>query len=636
MPKLSVYQQVIHKSKYARYLWDEQRRETWEETCGRYASFMANRFHLTDEVKTEIAKGIEDLRVLPSMRALMTAGKALERDLCAGFNCAYMPVDSLRSFDEAAYILMCGTGVGFSVERRHVDKLPPVEPHAAQDKVHIVVRDSKIGWAQAIRKWIGALWEGADPTYDVSQVRESGKPLKTFGGTASGPEPLVKFFNQSATIIKAARGRRLKRVEAHDLMCLIADVIVVGGVRRSALISLSDLNDEEMRDCKTDLWFQNHLGQMECKAPHRQLSNNSAVFENKPSVLDFMKEWSALIRSGSGERGIANRYAMRKQALKWGREDALSQDYGVNPCAEIILRNYQFCNLTAVCVREDDTFDSLKDKVRLATIMGTLQSAMSDFRYLRQSWRDNTEEEALLGVSFTGIMDHDVMSGRSGKPQLKKWLNELRDFSKTVNEEWAEKIGVNPSKSWTTVKPSGNSGELTNTASGIHARISPYYIRRLRLSTNDAVCTALVEAGVPHEPDLRAPDNTMVFEFPQRAPEGAETVPDRDAIAQLDLWMQYKKEWATHTVSCTVSVGQDEWLRVGSWVYDNFDDVTGISFLPRFDAMNEDNSPKFPQMPYEPCSKEEYERRLAEIPSSIDWDSIKEFTDLTEGSQSLA
>ena len=615
---MDAYQQYIHKSRYARYLPEEQRRETWEETIDRYLNFWVEKGKLTLEDANGIFADIHDMNVMPSMRALMTAGEALDRDNVAGFNCSYLPIDHPKAFDEMMYVLMCGTGVGFSVERQYVSKLPEVaeEFHDTDTVIHIA--DSKIGWAKAYRELISLLYSGQLPKWDVSGVRLAGAALKTFGGRASGPEPLVDLFNFTVSVFREAAGRKLSSIECHDLCCKIAQIVVVGGVRRSALISLSNLTDDRLRRCKSGQWWQDN--------PQRGLANNSACYTEKPDFEAFLNEWKSLYESRSGERGMFSRVASQKQAAKNERRDA-TYDFGTNPCSEIILRPYQFCNLSEVVVRASDTLSDLKRKVRVATILGTLQATLTDFRYLRKVWKNNTEEEALLGVSLTGIMDHPTLSGRRDKGVLKTWLTELREEAIATNKSWADRLSINTSTAITAVKPSGTVSQLVDSASGIHPRYAQQYIRRVRADARDPLCAVLEAAGIPVEDDVMSP-STKVFSFPIQSPEGAVVASEMGAMEQLELWEIYQDFWCEHKPSMTCYYRDDEFLEVGQWLYNKFDKISGVSFLPYSEHT-------YQQAPYEPIDEETYETLKAEFPETIDW-NISENSDMTEGSQTLA
>ena len=615
---MDAYQQYIHKSRYARYLPEEKRRETWEETVNRYVQFWIDRGNLKGEDVSVVTEAITNLEVMPSMRALMTAGKALERDNVAGFNCAYLPIDNPRAFDELMYILLCGTGGGYSVERQYVTKLPEVAEEFHETDTVIHVADSKIGWAKSFRELVSLLYSGQLPRWDVSRVRDAGAPLATFGGRASGPEPLVDLFKFTTELFQGSAGRKLSSIECHDLCCKIASCIVVGGVRRSALISLSNLTDDRLRRAKTGQWWVDN--------PHRGLANNSACYTEKPDFEAFLNEWTSLYESRSGERGMFSRVASQKQAAKNGRRDSEYQ-FGTNPCSEIILRPNQFCNLSEVVVRPQDTLATLKKKVRIAAILGTLQATLTDFRYLRAIWKTNTEEEALLGVSLTGIMDHPLLSGRGDNGKLKKWLTEMREEAISTNKEWAKKLGINPSTAITAIKPSGTVSQLVDSASGCHPRFSPQYIRRVRADARDPLCTVLEAAGVPVEDDLMNP-STKVFGFPIASPEGAVTASDMGAIEQLELWEMYQDHWCEHKPSMTCYYRDNEFLEVGQWLYNKFDKVSGISFLPYSDHT-------YAQAPYEPVDKATLKALQKDFPTQIDWD-VSEASDMTEGSQQLA
>jgi ribonucleoside-triphosphate reductase len=615
---MDAYQQYIHKSRYARYLPEEKRRESWEETVLRYLDFWVAQRKLTEKEAKDLFKPIHDMEVMPSMRALMTAGEALSRDNVAGFNCAYLPIDHPKAFDEMMYVLMCGTGVGFSVERQYIQKLPEVaeELHATDTVIH--VSDSKIGWAKAYRELIAMLFTGQIPKWDVSGVRAAGEPLKTFGGRASGPEPLVDLFQFTVEIFRGSIGRKLNSVECHDICCKIAQVVVVGGVRRSALISLSNLTDDRIRRAKSGQWWVDN--------PQRGLANNSACYTEKPDFEAFLNEWQSLYESRSGERGVFSRVASQRQAAKNERRDA-TVDFGTNPCSEIILRPYQFCNLSEVVVRPKDTLQTLKKKVRVAAILGTLQATLTDFRYLRKIWQDNTKEEALLGVSLTGIMDHPVMSGRTESENLKEWLTELKEEAIRTNVKWSTMLKINASTAITAVKPSGTVSQLVDSASGIHPRYSEQYIRRVRADSRDPLCGVLEAAGVPVEDDVMSP-TTKVFSFPVKSPKNAIVATDMGAMEQLRLWETYQDYWCEHKPSMTCYYRDDEFLEVGQWLYNNFDKVSGISFLPYAEH-------SYQQAPYEPVDKETYDSLVASFPKSIDW-NVSEASDMTEGSQQLA
>ena len=611
------YQSFIHKSRYAKY-FDGKGRESWGDTVSRLMSFI-DRPELDTKTKKQLEQAILGLEVMPSMRALMTSGPAAERDNTCMYNCSFLPVDDLKSFDEAMFILLCGTGVGFSVERQFIAKLPDV-PQLFQSETNIVVRDSKEGWAKSLRQLIALLYAGEIPTWDVSKVRPSGAPLKTFGGRASGPAPLVDLFNFTINTFKRAEGRKLSSIECHDIMCKIGEVVVVGGVRRSAMISLSNLSDDRMRSAKSGAWWENN--------PQRALANNSVSYTEKPDSLSFMREWMSLVESGSGERGIFNREASKKQAAKNGRRDP-NYDFGTNPCSEIILRQNQFCNLTEVVVRATDNIDTLSEKVRLATIMGTIQSSYTKFPYLRKIWTTNTEAERLLGVSLTGIMDNPLMTLKN--KGLETTLEHLKSVAVTTNAEWAERLGIPVSTAISCVKPSGTVSQLVDSASGIHARHSPYYIRTVRGDNKDPVTQFMKDQGIPNAPEAFKPDQTTVFSFPMKAPSGAVCTADMSAIEQLEMWLAYQRSWCEHKPSVTINVKNDEWFEVGAFVYRHFDEMSGVSFLPF-------NDHTYQQAPYQECGKSEYKELLSLMPKSIDWSKLDEYEneDNTAGSQTLA
>jgi ribonucleoside-triphosphate reductase len=610
------YQEYIHKSRYARYLDDKGRRETWEETVDRYVDNVI-RPHVTEPLTVEVLRNsIADLEVMPSMRGLMTAGPALERDNAAIFNCAYLPVDHPRAFDEAMYILLCGTGVGFSVERQYIAKLPEVAEEFHDSGTVINVRDSKIGWATSLKELLSLLYDGQVPKWDVSKIRPHGARLKTFGGRASGPEPLVKLFQFVVNTFRNAAGRKLTSLECHDIMCKIGEAVVVGGVRRSAMISLSNLSDDRMRRAKSGQWY--------VEDPQRGLANNSVCFTEKPDFPSFLKEWNSLYESKSGERGFFNRVAAQKQAAKNGRRDP-NHEFGTNPCSEIILRPYQFCNLTEVVVRKEDSLEDLRRKVRIAAMLGTVQAKYTNFRYLRPIWRKNTEEEALLGVSMTGVMDHPVLS-KTG-PETAEWLDVLKDEAILANVEWAGKLGVNVSTAITCVKPSGTVSQLTDTASGLHPRYSSHYIRRVRNDAKDPLSGFLKAQGVPWEEALGNP-STLVFSFPHKAPEGAVCRNDRTAIQQLEHWLMIQEHWCEHKPSITVYYRDNEFLALGQWVWEHFDKLSGVAFLPHSDHL-------YMQAPYEEIDAVDYAAMQFTIPP-IRWEDFVETEDNTTGTQTFA
>ena len=613
------YQAFIHTSRYARWLEKEGRRETWDETVERYMDKVVRPVLGDDSYVNQLRNAILSLEIMPSMRAMMTAGPALERDNTSGYNCSYLPVDDPKSFDEAMFILLCGTGVGFSVERQFISKLPEV-PELFNSDTTIVVKDSKEGWAKAFRQVLALLWAGEIPQWDVSKVRPSGARLKTFGGRASGPAPLIDLFNFVVKIFKDSQGRKLSSLECHDIMCKIGEVVVGGGVRRSAMISLSNLSDDRMRHAKSGAWWENN--------PQRALANNSVAYSEKPDSLSFMREWMSLVESGSGERGVFNREASKKQAAKYGRRDP-EWDFGTNPCSEIILRPYQFCNLTEVVIRATDSYDDLERKVRMASILGTIQSTYTKFPYLRKVWQRNTEDERLLGVSLTGIMDNTLTTTQN--LGLSKTLEKLREVAVETNIDLSKRLGINPSAAITCVKPSGTVSQLVDSASGIHARHSNYYIRTVRGDNKDPLTQFMADQGIPNEPCVMKPDQTTVFSFPVKSPSGAVVTEDMTAIEQLEIWLMYQRHWCEHKPSVTINVRKDEWFEVGAFVYKHFDEMSGVSFLPY-------NEHTYQQAPYQEITKEQYEESLSQMPKAVDFFKLKEYEkqDNTAGSQTMA
>jgi ribonucleoside-diphosphate reductase alpha chain len=623
--KMNSYQEYIGKSRYSRYLDDKGRREHWNETVARYFDFMEkhlkknNNYTLTPELRSKLEGAVLNLDVMPSMRSIMTAGDALERQNIAGYNCSYLPIDDPKAFDEAMYILLCGTGVGFSVEQKYVNRLPEIPEKLYESNTVVHVKDSKEGWAKALRQVMALLWAGEIPKWDVSAVRPAGTRLKTFGGRASGPEPLVELFKYTVGKFKTASGRKLTSLEAHDLLCKIGEVVVVGGVRRSAMISLSDLSDDRMAHAKAGNWWDGN-GQ-------RALANNSAVYDVKPDVGQFMREWSNIYESHSGERGIFNRYASETQAAKNGRR-ILGKEWGTNPCSEIILRPYQFCNLSSVIVRADDTEDTLAEKVAIATILGTFQSTMTNFPYLRKVWQTNTEEERLLGVSMTGILDNPLLNSANDL-DLPKRLEKLKNVAVRTNSDLAAQLGIPVSAAITCVKPEGTVSQLTGTASGIHPQHSQYFIRRVRSDNKDPLTQFLKDQGFPAEPCVMKPESTTVFSFPMKVEKGAVLREDLSAIEHLNLWLTFQRHWCEHKPSVTISVKEEEWPIVGAWTWEHFDEVTGVSYLPM-------DGGTYRQAPYESITEEEYNQLFVEMPTGIDWEKMKENTDNVEGSQTLA
>jgi len=620
-----IYEQYIEKSRYARYLDDKQRRENWNETVDRYFQFITSHleenhnYPIPSSLKAELQQAILNKEVMPSMRCLMTAGEALKRDNTAGYNCSYLQVDDPKAFDEAMYILLCGTGVGFSVERQFITKLPEVPEAINDSETIIMVEDSKEGWAKSLRQLIALLYSGEAPQWNVSKVRPAGTRLKVFGGRASGPGPLIDLFHFVTKIFKNAQGRKLNSLECHDIMCKIGEVVVVGGVRRSAMISLSNLSDDRMRHAKSGAWWEANS--------QRALANNSACYTETPDVGNFMKEWLSLYDSKSGERGIFNREASKNVVKKNGRRDA-NHDFGTNPCAEIILRPSQFCNLTEIVIRATDSVEDIKRKARLATILGTFQSTLTFFPYLRKAWRENTKAERLLGVSMTGILDNHLLNNPDSQ-ELPGILESVRQLCVETNEHLALELGVERSAAITCVKPSGTVSQLVDSASGLHPRHSKYYFRRVRGDNKDPLTQFMIQSGIPHEPDVSKPDSTTVFTFPIKAPEGALTRKDVDALTHLKLWLVFQRHWCEHKPSVTISVTEKEWPEVGAFVWKHFNEMSGVSFLP-YDGGS------YRQAPYEECTEEQYKELLAKIPQSIEWDSVVEVEDNVEGVQTLA
>ena len=622
------YQEFIHLSRYSRWLPEKKRRETWDETIKRYFDFFQEHlkencdYTLKPKLREELETAVLNLRVMPSMRCLMTAGEALKRENIAGYNCSYIAVSRVQSFDEILYVLMNGTGVGFSVERQYITQLPIVAEEFHPSDTVITVADSKLGWAKAYKEFLGLLWIGQIPKWDLSKVRPAGSPLKTFGGRASGAEPLDNLMHFTINTLTGAAGRRLSSIECHDIVCKIAEVVVVGGVRRSALISLSNLSDDRMRHAKSGQWWNDN--------PQRALANNSACYTEKPDMGIFMDEWKALYESKSGERGIFTRQSANNQTERTGRRVVDGYEFGTNPCAEIILRDREFCNLSEVVVRANDTEESLLEKIRLATILGTFQSTLTNFKYVSSMWRKNCEEERLLGVSLTGIMDSRITNGKSNK-DLVKLLEGLKNKSIEVNKEFAKELGINQSAAVTCVKPSGTVSQLVDAASGIHARHNPYYIRTVRGDKKDPLTKLMTELGFPVEDDEMNPSHTAVFSFPMKVDRSAVFRTDLTAIQQLDLWKIYQEHWCEHKPSVTISVKEDEWMEVGAWVYKDFDQMSGVSFLPFSEHT-------YRQAPYQDCDREQYENLLKVMPKDVDWSQLSKYetVDTTVASQELA
>ena len=622
----SLYQQYIHLSRYSRYRYEDNRRETWEETVSRYFSFFAEHlkethsYNLSKDLKEKLQNSVLSLEIMPSMRCLMTAGDALKRENVAGYNCSFVAIDSPRAFDEILYILMNGTGVGFSVERQMINEMPRIADDFYDTETTIVVRDSKLGWAKALKELIHLLFGGQIPIWDLTRIRPAGAPLKTFGGRASGPEPLEDLFHFCVNTFRGAAGRKLTSLECHDITCKIAEIVVVGGVRRSALISLSNLSDDRMRLAKSGQWWETQT--------QRALANNSACYTERTDIGIFMDEWQSLYESKSGERGIFNRLAAKTQAAKNGRRDP-DYDFGTNPCSEIILRSEEFCNLSEVVIRPNDTFETLKEKVINATILGTFQSTLTNFRYLNKRWLQNCAEERLLGVSLTGIMDNPLTNGK--KKGLEELLTELKKIAVATNKDWAKRLGINQSVAITCVKPSGTVSQLVDSASGIHARHNQYYIRTVRADKKDPLAKMMKEAGFPVEDDVTKPEHTVVFSFPMKGPQYGVYRKDMTAIEQLELWKVYQDHWCEHKPSVTISVKEHEWLEVGAWVYKHFDQMSGVSFLPFSDHT-------YRQAPYQDCTKEQYEQAMHSMPKNVTWATLSEYEqqDMTTSSQELA
>ena len=623
----SLYQQFIHLSRYSRWIESEKRRETWNETVARYFDFFENHlkesqeYSLSKQLRNELEDAVLNLEIMPSMRSLMTAGEALSRDNVAGYNCSYIAVNRVRAFDEILYVLMCGTGVGFSVERQYVEKLPTIAENFSTTETEIVVEDSKAGWAKSYKELISLLIAGQIPKWNLKKIRPAGARLKTFGGRASGPAPLHDLFKFTSDTFKRAAGRKLTSIECHDLVCKVAEVVVVGGVRRSALISLSNLTDEKMRDAKVGQWWEAN--------PQRALANNSVAYKEKPDIGVFMEEWISLYKSKSGERGIFNRDACKRTVAKLGDRRDPDYEFGVNPCSEIILRDREFCNLTEVIVRATDTAETLERKVKLATILGTWQASLTHFPYLTSEFKKNCQEEALLGVSLTGILDNEML--RANNKNTEEVLTKLRKISIDVNKDWAKKIGINPAAAITCVKPSGTVSQLTDSASGIHPRHSQYYVRTVRADRKDPLCQMMMDMKFPHEPCVMKPDTTMVFSFPVRSP-GSITRNDITAIEHLEIWLTFQRHWCEHKPSITITVKENEWMEVGAWVYRHFDEISGISFLPHSDH-------SYRQAPYQECSLEDCSALEQVLPNSVEWSKTLvsyEKEDSTAGTQTFA
>lgn len=611
------YQNYIAKSRYARFLDSEGRREHWDETVTRYLDYFEqdlderHGYKVPATLRSELYSAIHDLHVMPSMRALMTAGEAAKRENLAVYNCAYLPLDRPRAFAEALYILMCGTGVGFSVERQYANMLPEVPSDFSRTAFDIVVGDSKMGWAVAFEDLLTCLYAGTIPHIIYDEIRSAGERLKVFGGRASGPEPLQRLFEFTIRTFRNAAGRKLNSLECHEIATMTGDIVVVGGVRRSAEISLSNLSDPRMRDAKSGDW--------RAHKPHLQLANNSVAYTEKPDVGAFMAEWHSIYMSKSGERGIFNRVGAQKKVLRLGRRDHRF-DFGVNPCGEIILRPRGLCNLSESVVRRNDSLAELREKARLAAILGTWQATQTRFGFVEPDWRKNAEEERLLGVSQTGIYDNPMMRGDMGMEALGRQLHDLKGVVLSTNREMAYEIGISPSAAATTVKPSGTVSQLVNSPSGIHQGHAPYYIRRVSADNKDPVTQFMIDSGIPNEPHATKPNDMTVFSFPIALAHDTVTREQVTAIQHLELVKLYNNVWSEHAVSCTVSIKEHEWPEVGGWVYNNFDDVVGLAFLPHF---AEDSS--YTQMPYETIDKWQYEDLLAKMPKALDWSKLAEY-----------
>ena len=619
------FEQFIVKSRYCKWLPERNRREEWSETVSRFMNYILNRFDLNSnqEDLKNIWSAIENRDIFPSMRALMTAGPAADVDDVCLYNCSYVAVNEIRSFSDIMYILCCGTGVGFSCESENTDLLPPIPEEIVRDMDQtIVVPDSRVGWAESFKQLLHLLYEGTHPTWDTSNIRPAGTRLKTFGGRASGPEPLERLFRYVVNTFMNARGRKLTSLEVHDIVCLTGEIVIAGAVRRSALISLSDLHDNDMATAKSGPWWET--------SGHRSLANNSAVYDKKPSLGEFMKEWSTMYESRSGERGICNRQSLSWLAERSGREtEGIS--FGTNPCSEIILRPKQFCNLTEVVIHPDDTLETLSEKVRYATILGTIQSGCTEFSYLDDEWVKNCKEERLLGVSFTGVFDNKLMSGQNGYPKLRYTLKKLKEVAEETNLIWADALGITPSKAITCCKPSGTTSCVAGTSSGMHPRYSEFYIRRVRVDTKDPICQFMMDHEIPYEPCSARPDATMVFSFPMKSPDGSIVQKDLDPLDHLELWLEYQKNWCDHKPSITVSYSDENFLKIGQWVWENWDYVSGISFLPYSDHVYE-------QAPFEPIGPRDYNLLKSAMPDQIDWSQLASYEteDTTIQTQTLA
>ncbi len=615
--------EFVYYTTYSRWLPEKGRRETWLETIDRYLGFMRDNLgdKLSEAEYGEIREYMLHMRAMGSMRLLWSAGKAAKKSNIAGYNCAFIAPSKWQDFAEIMFILMNGTGIGFSVEHQTVEQLPMIKKQTGEAPLKFTIPDSREGWCDAFAIGLKTWAEGKDIVYDYSQIRPQGARLATMGGRASGPAPLKSLLDFTRERMLARQGRRLSTVDAHDIICKTGEVIVAGGVRRAALISLSDLDDQGMREAKN--------GQFWNTQPQRAMANNSSIYNEKPSVPEFLDEWVNLVKSGTGERGIFNRGQLKSQlpARRWKIFQKGVDTAGTNPCGEIVLQSKQFCNLSEVVARPDDTEESLLEKVRIATILGTYQATLTHFPYLSKEWRQNCEEEALLGVSVTGQWDL--------KPSLRnaQTFRKMREVAIETNRKYAARFGINPSTCITTTKPSGNGSQLFDSSSGLHPRHAPYYIRRVRIENHNPLFKMLREMGVPHHPEVgqtAESATTFVLEFPVAAPKGSVYKDDLTAIQQLEYWKLLKENYTEHNPSATISVSDDEWLEVANWVYANWDLVGGLSFLPRSNHV-------YRLAPYEAITKEHYEELVKNFPV-IDFSKIVlfEFDDETKGSKELA
>jgi len=616
------FSEFIYYRTYSRWIEAKGRRETWVETVDRYLAFMREK--LADRIQEaeyeELREAILKQRVMPSMRLLWSAGQAARVNNIAAYNCSFVAPTSLDDLADIMYLLMSGVGVGFSVESQHVQQLPIIERQTGEKLGVHQVLDSKEGWADALKAGLHAWYGGKDIRFEFSLVRPAGARLKTMGGRSSGPGPLKALLNYARTTILARQGRRLPNIDLHDIICRIGDVVERGGVRRAALISLSDFDDEEMRRAKSGHFFISH--------PQRAMANNSAAYNEKPKAIDFLREWLDLGRGGTGERGIFNRGSLEKQmpVRRWQEFQRYRLSAGINPCGEIILRSRQFCNLTEVVARPEDTEESLREKIRLATILGTYQAMLTDFPYIAPEWRQNCEEERLLGVSITGQWDCPAV-------RRAEVLAALRQQAVLVNRQYAERFGIRAATAVTCVKPSGTVSQLVNAASGMHPRYADYYIRRIRISANDPLFDLLRDQKFPCYPETGQDESTaatFVLEFPVKSPSGCVTRDDLHALQQLEYWKLVKHHFTEHNPSVTVSLAEDEWIKVANWLYEEWEMVGGLSFLPKSESVYE-------LAPYEKIDAEEFEKRLAVMPV-IDFSRIVlyEKKDATLGAKEFA